>query len=118
MSQNCHSGLRLACCGAEGLGMLESLGQQEFWWSWLASNRGDRQSGKELTMTVKDIRTTHVYLPSLLPLAFSEAFPRASGRRCRPGVAAGGGCSGAPGGVQPVWGHQKAVCIPYPHKVS
>jgi CBS-domain-containing membrane protein len=61
MSQNCHIGLRLARCGAEVLGMLESLGQQEFWWSRLASNRGDRQSGKELTMRVKDIMTTNVY---------------------------------------------------------
>ena len=63
----------------------------------------------------------HQTRPDLFELFVTNPTPHvqaarhcARGRRCRPGVAAGGGRSGAPGGAQPGWGRHKAVGIPYP----
>jgi hypothetical protein len=65
------------------------------------------------------LRTCHlcayaILSPQHAPTRLFRGLPESVWEEGRPGVAAGGGRSGAPGGVQPRWGHQKAVCIPYP----
>ena len=50
--------------------------------------------------------------PSMLPRAFSEAFPRASGRRGRPGVAAGGGARVLQGACRRGGGTKRPFAFP------